>query len=115
MLALTLAACLSPGGPVPLPEDDFARLTVEQATPLPGKTIRVKAYIVEPDDKHASIYSPDGNLLAVLWRKGEVTQDESAVVIEGRLKLVRAPTYPINGERAEAFWQLRIEEARQVG
>src|SRR5262245_20987534 len=57
MLALTLAAALTPGAPIPplkaRPAGDFASLTVEQAQLLAGKVIRVRARIDYAEPEYA--------------------------------------------------------------
>jgi hypothetical protein len=119
MLALTLAACLAPGAPVPPPRSrpvyDSAALTVEQAQLLAGKTVRLKANILDPDPEYAENANGDDNLRGIVWRRGEATYlDEGEMIVEGRLTVRYVPPYFINGKWVEGFNRLRLEQARRV-
>jgi hypothetical protein len=118
MLSLTLAAVLAPGAPVPPPRSrptyDYATLTVERAHLLAGRTVRVKANVVDPDPEYAENANSDDNLRGIVWRRGEATLDDGEMVIEGRLTVRYIPAYFIEGEWVEGFYRLRLEVARPV-
>jgi hypothetical protein len=105
MLSLTLAAAVI-AAPVPPPRSrpvyDYATLTAEEAQALAGRTIRVRANIVDPDEEYAENANDDDNLRGVVWRRGEATLDEGELIVEGRLAVRYVPGRTINGEWVEA-------------
>src|SRR5688572_11144454 len=112
MLALTLAAILSPGAPVPPPRSrpvyDYAAMTPEQAQQLAGRTIRLKANIVDSHPEYAENANGDDNLRGIDWRRGDDTVDEGEMLLEGRLTVRYIPSYFIEGQWVEGFFRLRL-------
>src|SRR5262245_26940806 len=119
MLALTLAAVLSPGAPIPPPKSrpvyDYSALSVEQAHALAGKLIRVRANVTDADPEYAGAGETDDTTRLVGWRKGKASLDEGPVLVEGRLRVRLIGPYTIHGAWVEPFWQLRLEQARPIG
>jgi len=115
MLALTLAAVLSPGAPIPPPRSRpvyvFAEMTPEQAQQLAGKTIRVRANITDPDPECAGAGEDDDVVRWVVWRKGDETADEGEMVVEGWLAVKYVPSYFIEGQFVQGFYRFRRKGA----
>jgi len=119
MLAITRAACLAPGAPVPPPKSrpvyDYAAMTPEQAQELAGRVIRVRATITEPDPECAGAGEADDVQRRVVWRRGEATADEGEMIVEGRLTVRYVPPHFLNGELVEGLHRLRLEQACRLG
>jgi len=118
MRALTLAAALSPGAPVPPPRSrpvyDYSTMTPEQARQLAGKLIRVRATIVEPDMECAAAGVTEDMARWIVWRKGDATADEGEMVVEGRLAVRYIASYVIEGQFVADFYRFRLESARPI-